>query len=399
MAESSEVGIVGGGPVGLLTALLLAEAGIEVALFEAAASPPRDLRATSFHPPTLDMLADIGLAEGLIARGLVCPSWQIRIHPTGERAVFEVATIAAETRHPFRLQCEQWHLAELLLGRLRGLPNVAIRQDAAVTGFSDLGESVRVSVASAGGESTHVCRLLVGADGLGSVVRRGLGLPFHGETLPETTLVVVTPFRFEDHIEDLSHVTSAFVPGSHVAMLHLPGVWRLALYPREDLPLEAQLTDEAVEAVLQGLVARAGRFEVSAKWPYRVQQRIAPSYRTGRVAIAGDAAHVNSPAGGMGLNAGIHDAFALAAALRDILRHDAPLARLDLYDRQRRPIVAEHILGQAAGNRDRMRERDPARRRAILQDLQAIAADRDRHRDFVRRASMIDGLRRAAAIS
>jgi 3-(3-hydroxy-phenyl)propionate hydroxylase len=139
-------------------------------------------------------------------------------------------------------------------------------------------------------------------------------------------------------------------------------------------------------------------YPVLRRWPYRVQQRIVPSYRVGRVALAGDAAHVNSPAGGMGLNAGIHDAFALAEALVDCVKHGAPLSRLDLYDRRRRPVVAEHILGQAGRNRDRMREKDPTKRRAILADLQAIARDRDKHRAFVRRASMIDGLRQAAAV-
>ena len=205
-------------------------------------------------------------------------------------------------------------------------------------------------------------------------------------------------FPFERHIEGLSIVSSCWTPESHVAFLKLPGFWRLALYPDERLPIDKLDTAEAVEATLQTLVKRPEPYPVLRRWPYRVQQRIVPSYRVGRVALAGDAAHVNSPAGGMGLNAGIHDAFALAEALVDCVKRAAPLSRLDLYDRRRRPVVAEHILGQAGRNRDRMREKDPTKRRAILADLQAIARDRDKHRAFVRRASMIDGLRQAAAV-
>jgi 3-(3-hydroxy-phenyl)propionate hydroxylase len=126
---------------------------------------------------------------------------------------------------------------------------------------------------------------------------------------------------------------------------------------------------------------------------------MAPTYRAGRMMLAGDAAHLNTPAGGMGLNGGIHDAFELAAALIDVLRHGASETRLDAYDRRRRPIAREDILAQADRNRARMRERDPARRRELLRDLQATAADSDRLRTFLRRSSMLEGLARSAAIA
>src|SRR5262249_23356080 len=107
---------------------------------------------------------------------------------------------------------------------------------------------------------------------------------------------------------------------------------------------------------------------------------------------------VNTPAGGMGLNGGVHDAFELAAALTEVLRHGAADRRLDAYDARRRPIARDDILQQADRNRARMRERDPERRRALLRDLQAICADAEKLRAYLRRSSMIDGLKRAAAI-
>jgi 3-(3-hydroxy-phenyl)propionate hydroxylase len=130
-----------------------------------------------------------------------------------------------------------------------------------------------------------------------------------------------------------------------------------------------------------------------------VHQRIVPRYRIGRVALAGDAAHLNSPAGGMGLNGGIHDAFALAEALGAILREGAATSLLDRYDRRRRPVAAEQILAQADRNRARMRERDPEKRREILAGLQAIAADREKLKTHLLRSSMIEGLRQAARVA
>ena len=140
-------------------------------------------------------------------------------------------------------------------------------------------------------------------------------------------------------------------------------------------------------------------YDIAEQRPYRVHMRMVPTYRKGRMLLAGDAAHLNTPAGGMGLNGGIHDAFELAAALIDVLRHGATEERLDVYDRRRRPIAREDILAQADRNRARMRERDPARRRELLKDLQATANDREKLRAFLRRSSMLEGLAKSAAIS
>jgi 3-(3-hydroxy-phenyl)propionate hydroxylase len=118
----------------------------------------------------------------------------------------------------------------------------------------------------------------------------------------------------------------------------------------------------------------------------------------GRVALAGDAAHLNSPAGGMGLNGGIHDAFELADALVGIVRENMPLERLALYDRRRRPVAREQIIAQADRNRERMREKDPEKRLELLAGLRAITADKEKLRAHLLASSMIAGLRQAAQI-
>ena len=116
----TEVAIVGAGPVGLCLALLLAERGVAVLLLEADAEPAEDLRASTFHPPTLDLLEPYGITAGMLEQGLICPHWQIRLHPSGDRAVFDLSVLAEDTRHPYRLQCEQWRLSRLLRARLGG---------------------------------------------------------------------------------------------------------------------------------------------------------------------------------------------------------------------------------------------------------------------------------------
>lgn len=393
-AADCDVLVVGGGPVGLLTAYLCADAGIDVVVCERSAVLPRDLRATSFHPPTLDMLEPSGITGEIMRRGVICPDWQIRVHPAGERAVFDISVIKDETRHPFRLQCEQWKLAEALLGRLRNMSAATVMLGSEVVGIRDDSDGVVVKVEQALGTEQLRAGIVVGADGWQSGVRQWLGLPFEGETFPETTLVVTTPFRFEDHLEGLSMVTSCWTAESHVALLRLPEMWRLALYPDEERPIDEQASVDAVEAVLEELVPTGGRHGVTGVWPYRVNQRCVPAYRVGHVALAGDAAHVNSPAGGLGLNAGIHDAFALAGYIARILKGGEPVDLLDEYDRRRRPL-AQEILKQAGGNRARMRQRSMEDRLSSLRKLQEIAADRERLKQFVLKASMIEDLRRA----
>ncbi len=398
-SSDCEVIITGGGPVGLCLALLLSRAGISVRVFEAEPAISLDLRASTFHPPTLDLLEPFGVTGDLVARGLVCPHWQIRLHPDGDRAVFDLSVLAGETRHPYRLQCEQWKLSESLLAHLLKERNAEVIFGAHVTQVTQDDHGAAITVETAAGPQTHRARFVIGADGARSLVRKAMDLPFEGETYPETTLLVTTLFPFEEHLEGLSNVTYCWKRDGNFSLLKVPGRWRVSIYPREDLSIEEQLSEENIEASLQEIVPRAQAYEVNEKRPYRVHQRIVDKYNKGRLALAGDAAHLNSPSGGMGLNGGVHDAFELAAALTDMLRHGAPLERLDLYDRKRRPIARDQIIAQADRNRARMREKDPEKRRELLADLQAIVNDRQRLHAYLLRSSMIEGLRQAQTIT
>jgi len=398
-ALDAEVIIAGAGPVGLCLANLLGQAGVSVLILEAVAAIEQDLRASTFHPPTLDMLEQVEATPALIEQGLVCPHWQVRWHPFGDRAVFDLSVLSDCTGHPYRLQVEQWKLSRILEARIGKLPSAELRFSSPVVEVTQFDQYCEVHC-EADGEprQTFRARYVIGCDGSRSAVRKAAGLPFEGVTYPETTLLATTTFPFEDHLEGLSNVTYCWKEGGQFSLLKVPGRWRVSIYPREDVPVEDQITPEALEASFQEIVPRNEPYQIGEQRPYRVHMRIVPAYRRHRILLAGDAAHLNAPSGGMGLNGGLHDAFELAAALQAVLRDGADERRLDLYDLRRRPAAREDVIAQADRNRARMRERDPVRRRALLDELQAIAADRDRLRTFLLRSSMIDGLRKAAKI-
>ncbi|RED16783.1 FAD-dependent oxidoreductase [Parasphingopyxis lamellibrachiae] len=398
MTQTKPVIIVGAGPVGLTAALLLQARKIPFTLYEAEPELLDDLRASTFHPPTLDMLDTLGVAAPLVAQGLVSPTWQIRMHPSGERAVFDLGVIADSTAHPYRLQCEQSKLCRIMLAMLRD-KGADIRMGMKVEGVTQDADGVRLDLRDTEGvAAADEAGFLIAADGARSAVRSALGFPFEGKTYPETTILATTRFPFDEHLEGLSNVNYVWKEGGTFSLLHLPGLWRCSLYPDGEESIEDALEPASIERKLQEIVPIAGNHQVDEIRPYRIHMRIVDDYRSGRVMLAGDAAHLNSPSGGMGMNGGIHDAFELVATLEEVL-NGASMDVLDRYTRRRRPIAEQEILNQADRNRARMQERDPARRRESLAALQRTAGDPDAAREHLLRSSMIAGLRKAAEIA
>jgi 3-(3-hydroxy-phenyl)propionate hydroxylase len=398
----SPVAIVGAGPVGLVLALRLATLGVPSVVLEAEADIAEELRASTFHPPTLDMLDGLGLAAPLIAQGLVTPTWQIRRHEDGARAIFDLGVLKDDTAHPYRLQAEQWKLSRLVLAKLRAehAGAVTLRFGARVEAVAQ--DADGVTLAGAGFEPLRA-PFAIGCDGARSVVRRAMGLDFAGDTYPETTILATTPFDFGAVFDGLSNVN--YVWTHHPAfsgtfsLLRVPGKWRASLYPAPGESIEDALRPEAIERKLQAIHPKATPYDVPDLRPYRIHQRIVADYRRGRLLLAGDAAHLNSPSGGMGMNGGIHDAMELAATLAPVWQGTAEGVLLDRYTRRRRPVAEREMLAQADRNRARMRETDPARRAEMLAELQRTAADRARVREQLLRSSMIAGLRAAAGVA
>ncbi|MCE2878946.1 MAG: FAD-dependent monooxygenase, partial [Comamonadaceae bacterium] len=298
--------IVGAGPVGLTLAYGLSRHGIAVTVIESELSVSRQLRASTFHPPTLDMLEAWGITEVLIENGRITPTWQIRLHETGEHVTFDLSVLANDTAHPYRLQCEQAVLSDALEARLRSQRGVRMLRGATVTDLGQSSDQAWVELQAAGGAETERIEAdyVVGCDGAHSVVRKAIGSTFDGTTYPDTTLLVTSHFDFSTLWPDLAGVNYIWQDDGTYSLLHLPKLWRISLHPMADKPMEEEAQSERIVARLRALFGSEHDFALQEVRPYRVHKRLASRWRLGRLFIAGDAAHLNNPKGGMGMNGG-----------------------------------------------------------------------------------------------
>lgn len=400
--------IVGAGPVGAVTALAMAQQGIDVTLLETDAVYDDKPRAATTHASTLEMLAQLGIVDEVIAQGLVSPRFQHWDRVSGELvAGFDYACLTSETPYPFALQCESHKLVNIALDRLATYPNARLLRGHEVTGVTQGDDSVEVVCATAHGEERFTADYLLGTDGARSVVRKAIGAQFEGYTFPERFIGMTTPFDFEQHYGYANRSYFAdperWVALFKVAGNDIQGIWRVISPATTDEPDEAVLSDAALQQRMQHFFPRAGlgneAFEIRYRGVYRFHQRVASAFRNRRIFIAGDAAHVNNPAGGMGMNSGIHDGMELTAVLAQTMREGTDENLLDRYQRRRRALNIEVVQRDTILNKRRLEERDPQVRRAHLDELRRSAGDPAAHHQFLLRASLIESVRRSAAIA
>ncbi|GAB2921607.1 NAD(P)/FAD-dependent oxidoreductase [Micromonospora polyrhachis] len=435
--------IAGAGPVGLTAALALARRGCEVTVLEAGEQLAAESRASTFHPPTLEMLDALGVGPDLLARGLVAPTFAYRDRREGLIAELDLTVLAGDTPYPYRVQCEQSKLTQILLAHLArqptarvhfGWPVNSVRQaadsaakDGVVTGDGVIADDgvvtdngvvtgdgvVTDGVVAVADDGREVAGdWLIAADGASSAVRRALGLPFDGITYPERFLVASTDEDLPALLGPLAYVNYVFDPVEWSVLLRTPDHWRVLLPTPEDTPDAHELgrLDERLRAI-----ADPGRpWRVAHASLYRVHQRVAGAFRRGRVLLAGDAAHVNNPLGGLGMNSGIHDAVAYAEVLasgrtapngekRDRAPDGGELDRTVAggeLDRvvtavadERRRIALTYVQEVSDQNYRRIRTTDPQQRSAHLADLRTLTENPAAARTYLLRSSMIASLR------
>jgi 3-(3-hydroxy-phenyl)propionate hydroxylase len=399
--DEFDVAVIGAGPVGVICALALARRGHSVLLVEAEPSVNHSPRAATTHPATLEMLAELDLVTDVIGSGVVARYFQFWDRPSGRKiAQFDHEILSNDTSYPFVVQCEQHKIANFGLARLQTMSKVSVAMQTRASGFTDDGARVTLALASPDGTERRVtASYLVGCDGGRSFVRKGLGIEFEGFTHPERFIVLTTPFDFEaekgfcyrNYFSDPDEWANLF----KVAGDDLRGLWRVVFPTGINETDEQALSDAAVQHRLQKFFPLGRPYEVAHRNIYNVHQRVAASFRKGRVMLAGDAAHVNNPIGGLGMNFGIHDAVSLAVSIDAVLKGETE-AGLEAYDRLRRPLNVEFVQSQTFQNKKRLEEKDPAIREKNFADLAATAADPTRHRAFLMRTSLLESVRTSA---
>jgi 3-(3-hydroxy-phenyl)propionate hydroxylase len=284
---------------------------------------------------------------------------------------------------------------------LADLPHVSVRFQSRLTGVRQDGDDVVIKVQTPEGTEEIGTRWLIGADGGRSAVRKAAQITFEGFTWPEQFLGVATDRDFEP--QGFAYSSYIADPVEWAALFKVPhegppGVWR-AMFPVDpDLPSEAAVSDSFVEERMQGLLPYEKRYNIVYRNLYRVHQRVAASFRKGRVILVGDAAHVNNPVGALGLNSGLHDAMNLSEKFAAVW-HSGSEDLLDRYARQRRTISVESIQADSIRNKRLLEERDDATRKERLNEIRRVSLDRKRAREYLLNSSMIASLRKANAIA
>jgi 3-(3-hydroxy-phenyl)propionate hydroxylase len=382
--------VVGAGPVGTVAALACARFGHSVTLLEAQSRIDDSPRASTTQPPTLEILAELGLIEEYIRVGLVARTFQFWDRPSLELiAEFDFDRLKGETAYPFVVQTEQHKLANMAIARLRALGNAEVRLGEKVTGVEQDETRVKVKTES----SELLADYVIAADGGRSTVRKALDIEFEGYTWPERFLVITTKFDFQaalgcclrNYMADPEEWTNLF----KVAGDDLKGRWRAVFNTRENESDEEALSDASVRARLSRIYVPERSRDYLHLNLYAVHQRVAKSFRKRRVFLCGDAAHVNNPIGGLGLNCGIHEAWHLAGLLKEVFG-SADTSILDSYEAKRRPLNIKYVQEQTIANKKRLEERDPAQRAKRFAELRATAEDSKRHKGFLMRASLLE---------
>jgi len=401
---SDRVIVIGAGPVGLCLSLALAQQGISVSLIEALGEDnflEQVPRAGTNHPATLEMFDRIGLYKRLEPRGIIAPVFHYWDRAANRLiAAFDHQHLKDDTRFPYVLQCERIKIVEEGLGMAKAHPGIDLRLSSAFTHFEQGGSGVVAHFTDPAGDAGRIAgAYIVSCEGARSIVRKDLDIEFEGFTYSDLTLNIEVAYDFRRHgYAERNYISD---PKEWSNLFHWKGPpdrWRVHFPVESSADQEAACRPEALQARLQAFLPTGRDFEIVGSNLYTVHQRVAKKFRSGRAILAGDAAHVNSPIGAMGMNSGVHDAFNLADKLVQILRGEAGDEILDRYERQRRHVAVQHTQAQTMRNKRLLAETDPAVRKRSQDELRRTAEDPARARAFLLRASLIESLREAERI-
>lgn len=402
---SAPIVIVGCGPAGMVLALALHRHGLAVTLLEREAAPVEDQRAAAIQPSSLDLLDRLGVIDEVRERGLVSPVFHYRDRASGELvAEFDFSALSDVTGFPFVIQYEQFKLVDTIRRAIGDAGHVNLRFSCEVTGLEQEADAVTVSFVNENGEEERLeTPWLVGCDGFSSVVRRSAGIEFEGFTYPERFVKIGSDFDFFEAGQALCIRNFFSDPSEWCNLFKVngygpPGIWRTVFPTKPGESREECLDERSLQGRLQKFFPREGDYNIMYAGIYDVHQRVAKTFRRGRILLAGDAAHVNNPIGGLGMNGGIHDAVRLADALATVVA-GADGDILDRYSRQRHKAQMDGVQATSMANKRLMEAQDPDVRRRQLDDVRRTAEDPARHRMYCLNAGMYTSLEQADAVA
>ncbi|MFW3169066.1 FAD-dependent oxidoreductase [Geodermatophilus sp. CPCC 206100] len=371
--------VVGAGPVGVLNALGLARAGVPVTVLDRAPGVNWSPRAAIYHWAALDGLDRLGVFDQAAARGFLKQDYEYRAYRTGERVRFGLDSLDGLVDRPYNLHLGQGALVQLALDELAGYGTARVLWEHSVVGLVQDDTGVTVTAQTPAGTETFRAAWAIGADGASSAVRKALGLPFEGFTWPERFVATNIHYPFAEHGFTQSTFIVDDVHGAVIAKLDDTGgtgLWRYTYCESQDLPEEGVL--DRMPRFHEAVLPTPDEVEVAEWAPYRMHQRVAPRFREGRVLLAGDAAHVTNPSGGLGLTGGLFDTFVLQEALAAVVHGTADESVLDAYSRERRRVFVE-MVDPAATAIKRMifHSADPEQLERDMAGLRRLASDRD----------------------
>jgi 2-polyprenyl-6-methoxyphenol hydroxylase-like FAD-dependent oxidoreductase len=353
--------VVGAGPVGFITAYGLARKGIDVRLLEAEAVIASSPRAAIYFPTTLEILDQLDLLEEAQAIGYASTRFAMRYPATGEVIEADVTTsVPPGSPYARNLHFGQHVLADMVMRHLLELPNAQLLWRHKVHSLEQDNSGVSLGVATPEGRVTLRSDWVVGTDGSHSTVRQLLELPFEGHTWPDRFVATNLDYDFESHGYSPANMISDPDEWGVIARLGRENLWRVTF--GEDAGLAEEQVYERIPQHYGRLLPAPDPYRIVAAAPYRVHERCAPRFRVGRVLLAGDAAHVCNPCGGMGLTSGIVDADAVVKVLDAVIRGRAGEDVLDFYAEERRRVFREAVSPIATSFKRQLSEKDAGQR-------------------------------------
>jgi 3-(3-hydroxy-phenyl)propionate hydroxylase len=390
MTPSLPILIIGAGPVGLSLGLALARAGIPAEVFEADAELNVQIRASTFHPKTLELFRDWGVVDEIIRHGYKVDRLQYwERSPRRLVADFDYSAIAGDTPYPYRLQCPQHIATRVLKPALEATATGKVHMAHKLLDFTDHGTHVTARFETPSGLVEREGAYIIGADGSHSAVRKQLGIGFQGKTYEDRFLLIGSDLQTGDLLPGAAQVCYIFDPQEWVIILNLPDIVRVVFRMTDDENEEIAMREENLRARIRNFFGETPQYRIKTTQLYRVHQRVADTFRVGRAILVGDAAHNNNPSGGMGMNSGIHDAANLTEKLIRIWQDQAD-SLLDDYARERRQYAIESVQLYSDQQYNNMVMASEESRQQRNQSLSETASDPAKARAYLLRASMLE---------